>query len=330
MVADGAWLRRGESTMTFGHDPSMRRPLAVLLLGLLVAAGAKGQPPRPIEADSETVPPALGYYKGRRIAQTMHYSGAPWLVRESRRREEDTATMIKQLKLRPGMTVCDMGCGNGFYALQMAKMVGPGGKVLAVDIQTEMLRLLQRRAKQAAVENIVPIRGSVVDPNLPKGKVDLILCVDVYHEFSHPEQMLAAMRQALAPQGRLVLVEFREEDPSVPIKPLHKMSKRQILKELTPNGLKLVDQFDQLPWQHMMFFARDGDAALRCRLPLGYASPSCTRTSFSRPSRMMVTSTVSPGFFFSTTDSSSSRVRTGTPLTATMMSAWLRSIPVPS
>lgn len=180
------------------------------------------------------------------------------MIRESREREEDCTAMLKQLRLKPGMTVCDMGCGNGFYALRMAKSVGNDGRVLAVDIQPEMLRLLQSRAAETKITNVEPVHGSVVDAKLPAGKVDLILCVDVYHEFSHPEQMLNTMRKSLAPGGQLVLVEFRAEDAKVPIKPLHKMSKKQILKELPPNGFKLAREFDDLPWQHMMFFERDG------------------------------------------------------------------------
>jgi ubiquinone/menaquinone biosynthesis C-methylase UbiE len=210
---------------------------------------------------SEPIPPAATHYQGREIAQTMHYLGAPWLVRESREREEDCSTMLKKLNIKPGQTVCDMGCGNGFYTLKLSPLVGDEGQVLAVDIQPEMLHLLDEQTKEAKLTNVKPILGSVIDPRLPEGKVDLILCVDVYHEFSHPEQMLAAMRKALAPKGRLVLVEFRAEDPNVPIKPLHKMSKEQILKEIPPNGYKLVEQFDQLPWQHMMFFERNESAA---------------------------------------------------------------------
>jgi ubiquinone/menaquinone biosynthesis C-methylase UbiE len=165
--------------------------------------------------------------------------------------------MLANLGARRGMTVCDMGCGNGFYTLQLANMVGPRGRVLAVDIQPEMLVMLRHRAEQEGVDNITPILGSLHDPRLPANSVDLILLVDVYHEFSHPEQMLAAMRQALKPDGLIVLVEYRAEDPDVPILPLHKMSKEQIMKELPANGLRLVKEFDKLPWQHMMFFARD-------------------------------------------------------------------------
>lgn len=232
-------------------------PCRALVLWALLPVIANAARPQQSENQPPSAPPALERYKGRVIAKTMHFDGAPWLVRESRQREEDTATMLNQLGVRPGMTICDMGCGNGFYALTLAKMVGKRGKVLAVDIQPEMLRLLQARAELAGVENIQLLRGTVVDPKLPPGAVDLILCVDVYHEFSHPEPMLAAMRRALSPEGRLVLVEFRAEDPDVPIKPLHKMSKQQVFNELEPNGFRLARQFDRLPWQHMMFFARD-------------------------------------------------------------------------
>ena len=209
----------------------------------------------PVSAGDEIPPPLTEYY-GREIAQTMHYTGAPWLIRNSREREEDCSTMLKNLGVKAGMTVCDMGCGNGFYSLKLSKMVGARGKVLAVDIQPEMLGLLRVRAKDAGITNVETIAGTVVQPFLPENQVDLILCVDVYHEFSHPVQMLAAMRRALTNKGMLVLVEFRTEDPKVPIKKLHKMSKKQILKEMQPNGFRLAGQFEQLPWQHMMFFQR--------------------------------------------------------------------------
>ncbi len=204
----------------------------------------------------ELIPPARTKYKGREIAVTMHYLGAPWLTRESRQREEDCATLLAALDIKPGQTVCDMGCGNGFYSLQIARAVGETGKVLAVDIQPEMLHLLSEQAKAEQLGNIELIQGTPVDPKLPAKSVDLILLVDVYHEFSHPEQMLQSMRRALKPQGRIALAEFRLEDPKVPIKLLHKMSKKQILKEFPPNGFRLVEQFDKLPWQHLMFFER--------------------------------------------------------------------------
>jgi len=213
---------------------------------------------REVAADEAPLPPGLEVYKGRRIADFMHWRGAEWLIRDRREREERCSLMLANLGVKPGMTVCDMGCGNGFHTLKLAKLVGPEGRVLGVDIQPQMLKMLKERAQAADIANIEPIQGTVADPKLPDGQVDIILCLDVYHEFSHPERMLAAMRRSLSPDGVVVLVEFREEDPKVPIKPLHKMSKQQILKELPPNGFKLVKEFDRLPWQHMMFFARDG------------------------------------------------------------------------
>jgi ubiquinone/menaquinone biosynthesis C-methylase UbiE len=224
---------------------------AAAILFLLVASVAAQQ------KKESKVPPALKDYLGREIAQTMHYAGAPWLIRDSRQREEDCERMLKNLGVKEGMTVCDMGCGNGFYALKLATMVGPKGRVLAVDIQPEMLKLLVERMEEQGIENITPILGSVHDPRLPAGTVDLMLCVDVYHEFSHPVHMLHAMREALKPDGQIVLLEFRAEDPEVPIKPLHKMSKAQINKELPANGFKLTKEYDELPWQHMMWFGRD-------------------------------------------------------------------------
>jgi ubiquinone/menaquinone biosynthesis C-methylase UbiE len=205
----------------------------------------------------DAVSPAARFYKGREIAQTMHYEGAAWLTRESRQREEDCEMLLEALSVPPGVTVCDMGCGNGFYSLELAKLVGEEGKVLAVDIQREMLQMLKERAADEKIANIELIHGTVVDPKLPEASVDLMLMVDVYHEFSHPEEMLAAIRKSLKPSGRVALVEFRAEDPKVPIKPLHKMSKEQIMKEFPPNGFKLVEEFDELPWQHLMFFMRD-------------------------------------------------------------------------
>jgi SAM-dependent methyltransferase len=211
----------------------------------------------PTTASASTEPAPLKFYMGREIAQTMHYTGAEWLTRESRNREEDCATMLKQLNLKPGQTVVDFGCGNGFYTLKMAKLVAPGGKVLAVDIQPEMLDLCRQRARDEKIDNVEEILCTATDPKLPAGKCDLILVVDVYHECSNPPDVLAGLRKALAPHGRVALVEFRAEDPKVPIRPLHKMSKAQIMKEWPANGFKLVDQLDGLPWQHLMFFERD-------------------------------------------------------------------------
>ena len=220
-------------------------------------AGREQAAASPAGAEAESLPEPLQFYKGREIAPYMTYHGATWLVRKERQDEENCTALLKSLDIKPGQTVCDMGCGNGFYTLKMAKLVGEKGRVLAVDIQPEMLSLLDKQIKRRHLDNIEPILSTPIDPRLPEGKVDLILIVDVYHEFSYPEHMLRAMRKSLKPTGRIALAEFRLEDPTVPIKLLHKMSKEQILAEYKPNGFKLVEQFDELPWQHLMFFGRD-------------------------------------------------------------------------
>lgn len=205
----------------------------------------------------DDLPAPLEVYMGREVAPYMTYHGAPWLMRKERQEEEHCKQLLAALKIKPDQVVCDMGCGSGFYTVRMAKLVGEKGTVLAVDIQPEMLSLLDKTAKRAGTKQIKPVLGTPIDPHLPKAEVDLILLVDVYHEFGYPEQMLAAMRKSLKPGGRIALAEFRLEDPNVPIKLLHKMSKEQIVKEFSANGLKVVEQFDDLPWQHLMFFEKD-------------------------------------------------------------------------
>lgn len=225
------------------HDPGMR----LLFPGFLLAATLWAQ---------ETAFPEAREYEGRVIAQTMHWQGAGWLIRNKREREEATTKMREELRLQPGMTVCDLGSGNGYHTLPMAEAVGAEGKVYAVDIQPEMLAMLEQRAEGRMLKNIECISNTETDPKIPEGTCDLVLLVDVYHEFSHPQEMLAGIQKALKPDGVVVLVEFRAEDESVPIKPEHKMSKAQILKELGINGFKLVREFEGLPWQHMMFFGK--------------------------------------------------------------------------
>lgn len=236
-----------------GNRLALGLALVVVLLNSMVAAQTVDNPP---SASGKGPPAGLDEYMGRRIAQTMHYAGAEWLIRDTREREERCSLLLSTLPLRPAMTVCDMGCGNGFYALPIAQALGPRGRVLAVDIQPEMLTLLRERMDQDGVDNITPILGSLHDPRLPENSVDLVLLVDVYHEFSHPEQMLAAIRRSLKADGRVVLVEFRAEDPEVPIRPEHKMTKKQIELELTANGFVLREEFDKLPWQHVMYFGK--------------------------------------------------------------------------
>ncbi len=205
---------------------------------------------------AQEAPPALTEYLGRQIAQTMHWKGAEWLMRRVREQEEGPSKMREELHVKPGMTICDMGCGNGYHTLPLAEMVGDKGKILAVDVQPEMIEMLRQNIERKGLKNIEPINGLYHDPKLPPNTCDMILLVDVYHEFSHPVQMLAGMRAALKPDGLLVLVEFRGEDDSVPIKVEHKMSKVQINKEMNANGLTLKREFDGLPWQHLMFFGK--------------------------------------------------------------------------
>lgn len=212
--------------------------------------GSTNERPRPVEKARRT-------YLGRIVAQPMSHLGAPWLIRPERDDEERASESFKKLELKPGMVVCDLGCGNGYWTLPMARDVGPEGRVLAVDIQREMLQKLRVRAARVKIENIEPVLGAIDDPRLPAGEIDLLLMVDVYHEFSHPESMLWSIRRSLKPEGVIALLEYREEDPTVPIKPRHKMSKKQIIKEYEANGLKLVREYNKLPWQHLMFFARD-------------------------------------------------------------------------
>jgi len=225
-----------------GHYALRTFILGTLLLFLFQPLQAQKSRPEPV-------------YLGRRIAQTMHYAGASWLIRHEREREEASETMRAELHLKPGMNVCDMGSGNGYHTIPFAKAVAPDGKAYAVDIQQPMLEMLEAAARRANVTNIVSILGAEDSPKLPDASCDLIVLTDVYHEFSHPEAMLAGMKQALKPGGQIVLVEFRAEDPGVPIKPEHKMSKAQIMKEMTANGFVLSRSFDKLPWQHMMWFA---------------------------------------------------------------------------
>ena len=215
---------------------------------------------QPVVAELEPLPdPSAGpleEYMGRRIATTMHWRGAGWLLRETREEEERTSQLFEALAVQPGWTVCDLGAGNGYYSLELARQVGPQGSILAVDIQPEMLRMLDERAHDAGLENIELIEGLSHDPRLPEASCDLVLMVDVYHELYHPAHTLRAIHRALKPGGRVVLVEFREEDPDVPIKLDHKMSKAQVSKELAANGFALDEEFDELPWQHVMFFKR--------------------------------------------------------------------------
>lgn len=194
-------------------------------------------------------------YMGREIAQVMGHLAAGWLERPEREAEEKPTLLMNNLGLEAGDTVADIGAGTGYFTFRLAERV-PEGKVLAVDIQREMLRLIVRGERERGLTNIEPILGRIDDPRLPEGKVDLVLMVDAYHEFSHPWEMMTAIVASLADEGRVALVEYRGEDPSVNIKPLHKMTQAQAKKEMAAVGLEHVETIDVLPTQHLMIFQR--------------------------------------------------------------------------
>ncbi len=196
------------------------------------------------------------FYMGREIAQVMGHEAAGWLERPEREKEEQPAKLIEALKFKPGDVVADVGAGSGYLSFRIAEVVGDKGKVLAEDIQPEMLDLIKKKMKDKKIANIEPILGTITDPKLPKEGVDLIIMVDVYHEFDHPYEMTDAMVKALKPGGRLVFVEYRLEDQDVPIKLVHKMSEKQVVKEMGPHPLRYVKTMDDLPWQHIIIFEK--------------------------------------------------------------------------
>ena len=195
-------------------------------------------------------------YMGREIAGVMGWQAAGWLEREEREREERSSMLVRKLDLKPGMVIADVGAGTGYFSRRFAEQVGPTGRIYAVDVQPEMLRLLHALAQGAAFSHIHPILGTVENVKLPPSSVDLAIMIDVYHELEYPYEMLASIMRSLKPDGRVVFVEYRAEDESVPIKPLHKMSIVQIKRETRPHGLELIDSIRGLPWQHVLVFRK--------------------------------------------------------------------------
>lgn len=194
-------------------------------------------------------------YMGREIAHVMGHQGAAWLERPEREAEERPDLLVDHMGLKPDDVVADIGAGTGYFSFRIAPKV-PRGKVLAVDIQQEMLDLLAAAARQRGAENVRGVLGTEVDPKLPPGGVDAVLMVDAYHEFSEPRQMMENVVRALKPGGRVVLVEYRAEDPNVPIKRLHKMSEAQAKREMAAVGLAHVETKAVLPLQHLMIFQK--------------------------------------------------------------------------
>ena len=196
------------------------------------------------------------FYMGREIAQVMGPGGIEWLDRREREEEEHPAQMLDALDLRPGEIVADLGAGSGYFTFRMAPKVGETGKVLAVEIQEAMLNTLRARASALKAANVEVVQGTEADPHLPAGGVDLVLVVDVYHELSYPFEVMTRVREALKPGGRVVFVEYRKEDPEVPIKEVHKMSLKQLETEMNAVGLVRVRTVETLPLQHIVFFEK--------------------------------------------------------------------------
>jgi len=243
----------------------MKIPNGVVAFLWLIPASAFPQeapadtPSDRYETREEHDPNGTGkFYLGREIAQVMSFHGAPWLNRPEREEEERLSKLVELLDLKPGTTAADIGAGSGVLTERLAREVGPQGKVYAVDIQDEMLALTRERMKQEGLENVETVLGAITSPKLNDESVDLMLLVDVYHEFSHPYEMTEAMAKALKPGGRIVLVEYRKEDPRVPIKEVHKMSEAQVKKELLQPefGLEWDKTFEDLPRQHVIVFRK--------------------------------------------------------------------------
>ena len=243
----------------------------LVLLALVGSLRADDKPAKPnndspsrYENRADHDPNGIGkFYLGREIAHVMGYgpggAGALWLERETREKEEKISLLVKSLGLKPGMIVADIGAGSGVISLLMAEPLLPGGKVLAVDIQQEMLDRLKANCEKLKVANIEPVKSTEKSPNLKPESVDLIVMVDVYHEFEHPYEMLLGMSKSLKAGGRIAFVEYRKEDPTVPIKLVHKMAEAQVRKEAEQPefGLKWVETIGVLPRQHIVVFKRE-------------------------------------------------------------------------
>lgn len=212
--------------------------LAIVLLSAVLAAQAPGIHP----------------VSGRRFAPVMGYQGADWLERAERIEEEEPDVALKVLQIPKGAAVADVGAGSGYITVRLSKLVGPTGTVYANDVQPQMLEILQRRLGREKITNVTLVQGTVEDPKLLPASVDLQIMVDVYHEFSQPQAMLRRLREALKPGGRLVLVEYRKEDPSIPIRPEHKMSVAEAKMEVEAEGFTLAKVDETLPRQHILIF----------------------------------------------------------------------------
>ena len=236
----------------------MLKPALSWLIGLLVLSACSPATSSMEGVYRQEAPNRDGigkFYMGREISHVMGHLGASWLERSGRLKEERTDLLIANLPLQEDFVVADIGAGTGYFSFPVARRL-PQGRVLAVDIQPEMLDIINQRKRQGEITNVDAVLGSITNPNLPTASVDLAFIVDAYHEFSHPLEMGRAIFDALKPGGRLVLIEYRAEDPSVPIKRLHKMTVKQAEKEMRALGFRLEETRDFLPQQHFMVFEK--------------------------------------------------------------------------
>jgi ubiquinone/menaquinone biosynthesis C-methylase UbiE len=235
----------------------MRALLTALLLALLVPPGFA----QPRYGTVPASPDGIGKtYQGREIAQVMSFHGADWLERPERTDEERPDHVLAALDLKPGLVVADIGAGSGFYSWRMGKKVSPRGVVYAVENQPEMFQLLRRQMSRRRASNVKAVLGTASDPRLPANSVDLAVLVDVYHELEFPHEMLAAIVRSLKPGGRLAVIEYRADDPKVPIKALHTMTEAQIRKEAAQHPLEWVKTVGTLPWQQVVVFRKKDPA----------------------------------------------------------------------
>lgn len=239
----------------------LTRSVIAVVVTVLLSVVAVQSPAWAQQDEYKTVPPSTDgtgkQYLGREIAQVMGWQGAAWLEREEREREERTDLLLAALALEPGMMVGDIGAGTGYLSRRMARQVAPDGRVFAVDLQPQMIELLKHMAADAKLDNVMPTLGTQVDVKLSEASLDLAIMVDVYHELAFPREMLQSMVRALKMGGRLVFVEYRAEDPKVPIKPLHKMSEAQVRREAAQQPSLVWERtVGTLPWQHVIVFRK--------------------------------------------------------------------------
>jgi len=233
-----------------------RSALLALMLGFASVATIHAQPTERYQSSPPSADGIGKVYKGREIAQMMGFGGAAWLERTERQQEERADLLMAELALKPGMDVADVGAGTGYYSRRMALQVGPKGKVYAIEVQPQMLGVLEATAKRPGYSNIVPVLGADDNVNLPEASIDLAIMVDVYHELAFPSEVLASIVRAVRPGGRVVFVEYRGEDFSVPIKSLHKMTEKQVRLEAADHALVWERTARTLPWQHVVVFKR--------------------------------------------------------------------------